>query len=568
MSSMVRSGVRLSARALVSSRSRHFSLLVAALGASSVIGCSSTAGDATDASYDADEPPPPVGNTPRFQSTDPAIAAPIAEKSESAAGSEEVGQASSALTSNGCSNPAVTQFLQTILHPFTLNVGAFFRGACDRHDYCYSSGKAFYGDSRSACDSRFLSDMESKCRSDYNPANPLLLPCLTTAAECYGAVRTFGESHFENTPCLAGQTDTADCSTHEPFENRAPISKDYILFSATDNNTYFRAGAVSAATKTFGGPTSALGAYAFRAGALAGNNLYFREGEPENATQWVMTGLSKFQISGNRIGGLFQNGNFFLLNGALSSPWGSGLGSAYDFAIDQNRVLVGTTLQSGATKYYDLYFKKGSASSAYTRILRGLEKLDVIAVAGSRIATQMATTRGEAVAISEDDGATWSALSTSGSLDPALQSFGMDRLKLAGKRITTLIYDQAAGAWNLWATDAAVAKGAVYTRLANKVTNYDMTSTRLAAVTGGRLFLKDGALTNAWIDVGPATSVQLSGNRVAFLDGSTLYALDGTPSATWSTRANWTKVATNVKSFSIWQKGSYEYADYVDVIHP
>ncbi len=71
-------------------------------------------------------------------------------------------------------------------------IGAFkgtFTPACQHHDTCYTS----LGTSYDECDSAFLSDMRSACKSSFNPfLDPTYVPCMGVAQEYYDGVRAYG----------------------------------------------------------------------------------------------------------------------------------------------------------------------------------------------------------------------------------------------------------------------------------------------------------------------------------------------------------------------------------------
>jgi hypothetical protein len=83
------------------------------------------------------------------------------------------------------------------------HVGIFkstFTGSCNNHDKCYSLLGTDYG----SCDSGFWSDMQSACRSKYNP---LLRPaefaaCMHTADLYYAGVSAWRSSHPEQARAL------------------------------------------------------------------------------------------------------------------------------------------------------------------------------------------------------------------------------------------------------------------------------------------------------------------------------------------------------------------------------
>lgn len=498
----------------------------------------------------ADVPPAPMGELPN-QSADHAGGA--------AAGEESVGKTSAALTSNGCSEPWYAEAVQQALHPFPGLFTTLWAKACDRHDYCYSSGKAFYGYSRENCDDAFLDGMLYICQDEiWEPIS--LLTCQTAAMEFYGFVRVLAASHYEGSACTAGQVNTEECSTHEPFESTAPISKDYIFYTLTGGGTYQRSGAPSAASKLIGTTATAMAGYAFRGGYLAGGTLRLREGDPDAAATFTTNDVSRFALSGNRVASLFTNGNFFFQSGGLGSAWTSGVGSAYNFALDQDRVLVATNTSQNGVKDFGLWLKKGSATSAWKRLNPVNAQLRQIDVAGSRIAVIYQGPVAPAVLVSDNDGSTWDFVnSTDGLLDLTKYVRPMDQMKLAGRRMG--IHAFSDGTWNLWVTDDSLSS---FKRAGNNVTSWDLLSNRLAMVTNGRVLLQD--INSRFFDVGTAQSVKLSGNRVALLDGGSLYVKDGALSDSWTNRANWTLVASNVKDYAIWQKGDYQYADYVGVI--
>jgi len=477
------------------------------------------------------------------------------------AAEDDVSVTKAALTSNGCSIPLYAEAIQQVLHPFPGSVSKLFRRGCDRHDYCYSSGKAFYGFSRESCDDRFFEDLAHICYDEYSVLNPVLPLCIAFATEFYGVVRGKGASHFENGPCTAGQVDTEQCSSHEPFENGAPISKDLILYTTNAGSTFQRAGTITVPSTKIGNTAAALAGYAFRVGVLEGNTLRLEEGDPDVSQTFSVTDVSRFALSGNRIAAVFTDRDFFLRSGGLNSTWTSGVGSVYNFALDKDRVVIATSQMKNGVRELGVWFKKGPASSAWKPLNPVDAQLNQIAIAGSRIAVIYNASFGPTAMVSDNDGLTWNFInSTDGVLDVTRFARIMDQLKVAGGRMAVRAYSD--GSWNLWVTDGRLDS---FLRVGNNVMSWDLLPNRLAMVTGGRLILQD--LKGATVDVGTASTVKLSGNRVAFVDGGKLFVKEGTVSAAWSNRNSWTQIDTNVKDFAIWQKGDYDFEDYVDVIH-
>lgn len=98
--------------------------------------------------------------------------------------------ASNAVGQNGIGDGCTTSGLENIPH-----IALFkptFTSSCNRHDKCYTT----LGSTYSSCNPRFLSDMQSACRSDYNP---LIRPveysmCMDTANQYYLVVSLFAET--------------------------------------------------------------------------------------------------------------------------------------------------------------------------------------------------------------------------------------------------------------------------------------------------------------------------------------------------------------------------------------
>lgn len=463
---------------------------------------------------------------------------------------EDVRATDQALTSNGCSNPLFTEVIQQMLRPVPASLKSLFRPACDTHDYCYASGKAFYGLSRATCDQNFGDDLLRICSNSYPFYDPLGIRqnCETTAIEFTGAVRGAGASHYEGTPCLAGQTDTTDCSTYEPYRTNAPNSKDYVLYTTTGNKTYRVAGAPNSAKTLLPDTATSLGAYAFRSGYIANGQLRLIEGDPNTAHTIYTSPATSFKVSGNRVGAIFTNSGFLLQEGALLSGWTSNI-SAHLFDLDQDRVVVASR---GAE--YAVWLKKGPTSAPWKKIRSSPnEEVQQVSVHGSRIAV----TRSYKVATTDNDGQTWT--------EAPFLWVDETSTKMAGRRLGMVVQVGNPARWDLMVTEDDP-RNKNYFRMSSYVTAWDTTSTRLAVISNGTLWLQDGGLAGTWRSAGSAQSVKLSGNRVAFVDGGVLYVKDGSINDSWTNRANWTQVATQVRDYSIWQKGDYDVKDYVNVI--
>jgi hypothetical protein len=96
----------------------------------------------------------------------------------------------------GCSVPDWAK----LLHDSQPRFQDHFYPSCEQHDFCYRHGFATYGKSRDACDTEFLSDMQSQCQLD-NIVEILLvrhhLECNAVALEFYTAVQKYGDTRFK-----------------------------------------------------------------------------------------------------------------------------------------------------------------------------------------------------------------------------------------------------------------------------------------------------------------------------------------------------------------------------------
>jgi Prokaryotic phospholipase A2 len=480
--------------------------------------------------------------------------ADVEANADSSLSEEDVSSTEAALTSNGCSNPQFLEAIQQMLHPVPASLKTLFKPACDQHDYCYSSGKAFYNTSRATCDQRFGEDMMALCSKKFCIAGvcePIALSaCQLSATEFTAAVKVAGASHYEGTPCVSGQIDTTDCSTYEPFRSDAPNSKDIILYTTTAGSTYRVAGAPSSGSTLLAGTATSLSAYGFRSGyTTADNILHTIEGDPATAQVIHQGPINVAKYSGNRTAGIANNG-LWIQEGGLTSPWTSNL-SAFLFDLDQSRVVAASR---GAE--HAVWLKKGSLTNAWAKIWHSpSEEVQQLVVGGNTIAF----TAQYRLHLTDDDGATWAEIPG----DPWVDN---TQTKVAGRRIGAVVGRDQNTRWELMVTEGDPNNATWYAMSAN-MKAWDTTPTRLAIIQGGRLWLQDGGLNQSWRDVGTAQSVKVSGNRVALLDGGKLYVKDGTVADSWTTRANWTLVASNVKNYVIWQKGDFDPKDYVNVIH-
>ena len=77
----------------------------------------------------------------------------------------------------------------------------WFKGACNRHDYCYD--ELWYGggeSGRKACDDNFLREMNGWCNAQYPSLWQTFMrnQCKGVALVYYAAVRNLGQPYFDN----------------------------------------------------------------------------------------------------------------------------------------------------------------------------------------------------------------------------------------------------------------------------------------------------------------------------------------------------------------------------------
>jgi hypothetical protein len=263
-------------------------------------------------------------------------------------------------------------------------------------------------------------------------------------------------------------------------------------------------------------------------------------------------------MSGNRIAALRTNNDLEIQSGGISTGWTFLAGGVSGYAIDRDRIV----LSAGD----GIWMKEGSVTASWSH--RSKIVASKILLDGKRIVA-MSAASGQAfpyvVNASDDLGANWTLITGSTVVNGTALPQPVLDVKASGGRIGMLASGDASTGNALFLLEGPV-KTTKPVRFYTKVTDFDLAGKRTAVISNGRLYIYEIGTTSSWIDVGPATSVKLSGRRVAFLDGTNLYALDGTPSSTWSTRSNWTRVATNAKTFNVWHKDVYEYSDYVGVL--
>ena len=98
----------------------------------------------------------------------------------------------------GCSVPDWAN----VLHESQSRFKDYFYPSCEQHDFCYRHGARTYGMTQSACDYRFLQDMQAQCHpgnfEDFLQVSGNYTTCGAVALEFYMAVQKYGASRFKS----------------------------------------------------------------------------------------------------------------------------------------------------------------------------------------------------------------------------------------------------------------------------------------------------------------------------------------------------------------------------------
>ncbi|HET6706991.1 glycoside hydrolase family 19 protein [Amycolatopsis sp.] len=250
---------------------------------------------------------------------------------------------------------------------------------------------------------------------------------------------------------------------------------------------------------------------AARIGVLAGGKLLVKEGNLY--ASWVdeMSGVTKFEIAGDRIGVLTADSKLFVKEGNLWTDWVEEAGNVRDFRLAGNR--IGVVRNDGTAAVKD-----GTLSANWVEQTSGVKDLELTP---------------DRVGVVFDNGL---ATVKEGNLySPWVDQTGaVADLELSADRIGVLRTDGtvAVKESNLWSNWVEETSG---------VKQLELSGSRIGVVLdNGLATVKEGNLYASWVNqLAGAANLQIAGDRIGVLrtDGS-VTVKDGGLYGTWVEQAN------------------------------
>ncbi|WP_206785284.1 glycoside hydrolase family 19 protein [Amycolatopsis sp. MtRt-6] len=250
---------------------------------------------------------------------------------------------------------------------------------------------------------------------------------------------------------------------------------------------------------------------AARVGVLAGGKLLVKEGNLYASWVEEMSGVTKFEIAGDRIGVLTTDSKLFVKEGNLWTDWVEEAGNVRDFRLAGNRIGVVRTDGTAAVK-------DGTLSANWVEQTSGVKDLELTP---------------DRVGVVFENGL---ATVKEGNLySPWVdQTGGVADLELSADRIGVLRTDGtvAVKESNLWSNWVEETSG---------VKQLELSGSRIGVVLdNGLATVKEGNLYASWVNqLAGAANLQIAGDRIGVLrtDGS-VTVKDGGLYGTWVEQAN------------------------------
>ncbi|WP_086852510.1 glycoside hydrolase family 19 protein [Amycolatopsis kentuckyensis] len=248
-----------------------------------------------------------------------------------------------------------------------------------------------------------------------------------------------------------------------------------------------------------------------RIGVLAGGKLLVKEGNLYASWVEEMTGVQKFEISGDRIGVLTADSKVFVKEGNLWTDWVEEAGNVRDFRLAGNR--IGVVRNDGTAAVKD-----GTLSATWVEQTSGVKDLELTP---------------DRVGVVFENGL---ATVKEGNLySPWVDQLGsVADLELSADRIGVLRTDGtvAVKESNLWSNWVEEVSG---------VKQLELSGSRIGVVLdNGLATVKEGNLYASWVNQLPgAAALQIAGDRIGVLrtDGS-VTVKDGGLYGTWVEQTN------------------------------
>lgn len=237
-----------------------------------------------------------------------------------------------------------------------------------------------------------------------------------------------------------------------------------------------------------------------RIAVLEGDALYVKEGELDATWEFQEGGVTKFQLDGDRIAVLKNDGSLLAKEGDLGPGWLIvNTDSVTDFQIRDGRVAF--------TEGPDLYVTEGDLGG---EIVHQADNVAKFQIDGDRIG--VLTTDGALLVKEGDLGPGWHTVNTDSVTDFQLED---DRIAFTEGP-------------ELWAQEGPLDAPLIHQE--SGVAKFQLEGDRVGALLdNGELLVKGGDLEPGWLTVSAndVTGFKLDGDRIAYLEGIDLWAQEG-----------------------------------------
>jgi predicted chitinase len=247
-------------------------------------------------------------------------------------------------------------------------------------------------------------------------------------------------------------------------------------------------------------PAAAAPGQENRIAVLEGDALFVKEGGLDAGWEQQESGVKKFQLDGDRIAVLKNDGSLLVKEGDLAPGWHVvNEDSVTDFQIRDGRIAF--------TEGNDLYVQEGELGGEIVHQAADVKKFQI---EGDRIG--VITTAGVLQVKEGDLGPGWAEISAGNVTDFQLED-------------TRIAYTEGT---ELWAREGELDATSVHQE--SGVTSFRLNGDRVGALkSDGSLLVKGGDLEPGWAEISTnhVTDFRLDGDRIAYLEGNDLWAQQG-----------------------------------------
>jgi predicted chitinase len=246
-------------------------------------------------------------------------------------------------------------------------------------------------------------------------------------------------------------------------------------------------------------PATAATGQEDRIAVLEGDTLFIKEGGIDADWERQESGVTKFQLDGDRIAVLKNDGSLLVKEGDLGPDWYTvNTDSVTDFQIRDGRIAF--------TEGKDLYVVEGELGSEVVPQADNVKKFQI---EGDRIGV---ITTDNALQVKEGDlGPDWAVISTNNVTDFQLED-------------SRIAYTEGT---ELWAQEGELDAESIWQE--SDVKKFALNGDRVGALrSNGLLQVKGGDLEPGWAEIANGvTDFELDGDRIGYLEGNDLWAQEG-----------------------------------------